>query len=235
MLVLLAGILAACSSPPSNYYVLSAQPDPVRPMPAGFARTTVAIGAIMLPGALDRPQIARRLGPNQLDYTEYDRWAGPLDEMIRRVLAADLRSRLPEGTVLIDNGSLASADLTIAIDIRSFDADKSGRVTLNASWEILNKNTKVVGIPSDAIIVESPAGSDTAAVAATMSRAVAALAGNIGSDIRREATAAIRCWQRVRPPHLCAHWAVRSYKHKTLTDWGPTRNDFHCRNVVWET
>jgi uncharacterized lipoprotein YmbA len=192
VLALLAGILAACSSPPSKYYVLSAQPDPVRPMPAGVARTTVAIGAIMLPGALDRPQIARRLGPNQLDYAEYDRWAGPLDEMIRRVLAADLRPRLPAGTVLIDNDSSASADLTIAIDIRSFDADKSGRVTLNASWEILNKNTKVVGIPSDAKIVESAEGSDTAAVAATMSRAVAALAGNIGSGIAREATAAIR-------------------------------------------
>ena len=192
VLALLAGILAACSSPPSKYYVLSAQPDPVRPMPAGFARTTVAIGAIMLPGALDRPQIARRLGPNQLDYAEYDRWAGPLDEMIRRVLLTDLRSRLPAGTVLIDSDSLASADLTIAIDIRSFDADKSGWVTLNASWEILNKNTKIVSIPSDAIIVESAAGSDTAAVAATMSRAVAALAGNIGSDIGSQATAAIR-------------------------------------------
>jgi len=192
VLALLAGILAACSSPPSNYYVLSAQPDPVRPMPAGFARTTVAIGAIVLPGALDRPQIARRLGPNQLDYAEYDRWAGPLDEMIRRVLAADLHPQLPAGTVLIDSNSSASADLTIAIDIRSFDADKSGRVTLSASWEILNKNSKVVGIPSDAMIVESPAGSDTAAVAAAMSRAVAALAGNLASGIGEEAATAIR-------------------------------------------
>ena len=160
-------------------------------MPTGFARTTVAIGAIKLPGALDRPQIARRLGPNQLDYAEYDRWAGPLDEMIRRVLAADLRPRLPVGTVLIDNDSSASADLTIAIEVRSFDADKSGRVILDASWETLDKNSKVVGNPSDAKIVEPAAGSDTAAVAATMSHAVGALAGNIASGIGGEATAAI--------------------------------------------
>ena len=192
VLAMLAGILAACSSPPSKYYVLSAQPDPVRPVSAGSARTTVAIGAIKLPGALDRPQVARRIGPNQLDYAEYDRWAGPLDEMIRRVLAADLRPRLPPGTVLIENDSLASADLTIAIDIRNFDADKSGRVTLSASWEILNKDIKVVGIPDDAKIVEATAGSDTATVAATMSRAVAALAENIGSGIGREPTVAIR-------------------------------------------
>jgi uncharacterized protein len=188
VLALLTGILAACSSPPSKYYVLSAQPDPGRPMLAGSPRTTVAIGAIKLPGALDRPQIARRLGPNQLDYAEYDRWAGPLDEMIRRVLAADLRPRLPAGTVLIDNDSSASADLTIAIDVRSFDADKTGKVTLDASWEALAKNGKVVGVPRDAQIVEPPAGPDTAAVAATMSRAVAALAGNIVYAIGGEAT-----------------------------------------------
>jgi len=192
VLALLAGILAACSSPPSRYYVLSAQPDPVRPMPAGSARTTVAIGAIRLPGALDRPQVARRIGPNELDYAEYDRWAGPLDEMLRRVLAADLRPRLPPGTVLIENDSLASADLTIAIDIRSFDADKSGQVTLDASWEILNKDIKVVSIPDDAKIVESAEGPNTAAVAATMSGAVARLAENLASSIGEEAPTVIR-------------------------------------------
>ena len=62
-----------------------------------------------MPGALDRPQIARRLGPNQLEYAENERWAGPLDDMIRRVLAADLRPGCPAGTVLIDNDLSAAA------------------------------------------------------------------------------------------------------------------------------
>ena len=191
VLSLLTGVVAACSSPPSHYYVLSAQPETAA-NPTGPVANTVALGAIKLPGALDRPQIATRLGPNQLDYAEYDRWAGPLDEMIRRVLAADLRPLLPPGSVLIDNDSSASADLTIAIDVRGFDADKSGRVTLDASWQILDKSGKVIGLPRGAKIAEPAAGSDTAAVAATMSRAVGALAGNIASGIGGEATAAIR-------------------------------------------
>jgi hypothetical protein len=56
----------------------------------------------------------------------------------------------------------------------------------------LDKNGKVVGVPGEAKIVERAAGSDTAAVAATMSRAIAALARNIASGIGGEATAAVR-------------------------------------------
>jgi uncharacterized protein len=188
--LLLTGLVVACSSAPSHYYVLSPMPETARPGPHDLARTTVAIGAIRLPGALDRPQIARRIGPNQLDYSETERWAGPLDEMIRRVLAADLRPLLPPGAVLIDNNSTAPAYQTIAVDISRFDADKSGTVTLDAGWETLGKAGAVVGIPANVKIVEPGSGSDTAAVAATMSRAVAALAAHIAAGLSGAATAA---------------------------------------------
>lgn len=190
VLALLAGLLAACSSPPNHYFVLNAQPEAASP--AGPVANTVALGEIKLPGALDRPQIARRLGPNQLEFAEYDRWAGPLDQMIRRVLSTDLRARLPAGIALIDNDSAASADVTVAIDIARFDADKAGRVTLEAGWEKLDKNGRVFGGPSAAKIVEPGAGADTAAVAATMSRAVAGLADRIAPGVGGASLTAIR-------------------------------------------
>jgi uncharacterized lipoprotein YmbA len=191
--VMLAGVVSACgSSPPSHYYELSAQPEPQGAVQFTHPTQTVAVGAVKLPGALDRPQIARQIGPNQLEYAEGDRWAGPLDEMSRRVLAADLRPRLPQGTVLIDNDSSAPANSTVAVEVARFYADKTGRVTLDASWEVLDNNGKVIGAPREAKIVELPVGSDSAAVAATMSRAVATLAGNIAAGIGGEAVTAIR-------------------------------------------
>ncbi len=132
--MMLAGILTACgSSPPSHYYELSAEPDPPRSRRRGYPMRTVAIGEVKLPGALDRPQIARQIGPNQLEYAESDRWAGPLDDMVRRVLAADLRPLLPAGTALVASNSSAPADLTVAVEVSRFDADKTGRVTLDAT------------------------------------------------------------------------------------------------------
>ncbi len=99
--LILAGIVSACgSSPPTHFYTLSTQPAPAPADPAGYPMRTVALGEVKLPDALDRPQIARQIGPNQLEYAEADRWAGPLDDMMRRVLAADLRPLLPAGTAL---------------------------------------------------------------------------------------------------------------------------------------
>lgn len=183
--LLLCGLLQACgSSPPNHYYTLSAQSDPpAASLPVGHAWRTVALGAVKLPGALDRPQIAREIGPNQLEYAESDRWAGPLDDMTRRVLSADLRPLLSPGAALVGADSSAPADVTVAIDVTRFDADKAGRVTLDASWEILDTNAKVVGVPREASITEPARGSDAAALAATMSRAVARLAENIAASL----------------------------------------------------
>lgn len=193
MSLLLAGFLAACgSSPPSHYYVLSAVADPALPQPLGLARRTVALGQVRLPGALDRPQIAREIGPNQIEYAESDRWAGPLDAMARHVLAADLRPLLPPGTTLVATDSAAPADVIVAVEISRFDADKAGRVTLQANWETLNRNAKIVGAPRQANIVEPGRGSDSAAVAATMSRALALLAGNIAAGLGAAGSVAMR-------------------------------------------
>lgn len=182
--LMLTALLAGCgSSPPSHYYVLSAQPDPAAVNPVGDSGRTVALGAVRLPGALDRPQMARRIGPNQLEYAETDRWAGPLDEMVRRVLADDLRPLLMPGMALVGLDSSAPADLTLAVDVTRFDADKAGTVTLAATWETLGKNATVVGAPREADIVEPARGSDDAAVAATMSRAVARLAADIAKGL----------------------------------------------------
>jgi uncharacterized protein len=182
--LLLAGTLTACSSsPPSYYYVLSARSDPAALRRIGHPGQTATVGAVKLPGALDRPQIARRLGPNQLEYAESERWAGPLDDMTRRVLSTDLLPLLPAGTTMIADDSPTPADMTIAIEMSRFDADKEGRVALDASWEILDKNGEVVGVPRQEKIVEPGIGPDTAAVASTMSRALAGLADNIAAGI----------------------------------------------------
>jgi uncharacterized lipoprotein YmbA len=131
--LLLAGILSACSaSPPSHYYVLTAHSDSATVRQVGRPWQTVAIGAVRLPGALDRPQIARRLGPNQLEYAESDRWAGPLDDMTRRVLSADLRSLLPASTTIVADDSSASAEMTIAMCRASMQTKKAGWLSTQA-------------------------------------------------------------------------------------------------------
>jgi uncharacterized lipoprotein YmbA len=179
-----AVMLAGCgASDHSRFYVLTEHPAVVALADAAAPTTTIALGAVKLPAALDRPQMAHRLNSDEISYSEYDRWAGPLDDMVRRVLIADLDGRLPAGMVLIENNPASPANLSIAVDIFRFDADSNGLVTLKARWEVLGREGSLVGAPRDAMIVKPGSGRDAEAVAATMSLAVADLATKIAAGL----------------------------------------------------
>jgi hypothetical protein len=192
-IALTALMLAGCgASDHSRFYVLTEHPALVARSIAAAPTTTIALGAVKLPAALDRPQMARRLNSDEISYSEYDRWAGPLDEMFRRVLIADLEGRLPPGMILIDNNPTSPASLTIAVDVLRFDADAVGQVTLKARWQMLDRSGSLVGIPRDAMIVKPGSGRDAEAVAATMSGAVADLATQIAASLGSGAMAFAR-------------------------------------------
>ena len=192
-IALTALMLAGCgASEHSRFYVLTENPAVLARVTVDPPITTVALGAVKLPAALDRPQMARRLNSDEISYSEYDRWAGPLDDMVRRVLIADLDGRLAPGVALIESNSASAANLTIAVDVIRFDADAAGLVTLNARWEILGRAGSLVGPPHDAMIVEPGSGRDAEAVAATMSRAVADLAAHIAASLGRATMAFAR-------------------------------------------
>ena len=192
-IALTALMLAGCgASDHSRFYVLTEHPALVARSVAAAPTTTIALGAVKLPAALDRPQMARRLNSDEISYSEYDRWAGPLDDMVRRVLSADLEGRLPLGMILIDNNPTSPASLTIAVDVLRFDADAAGQVTLKARWQMLDRSGSLVGIPRDAMIVKPGSGRDAEAVAATMSSAVADLATQIAASLGSGAMAFAR-------------------------------------------
>jgi uncharacterized protein len=192
-IALTALMLAGCgASEHSRFYVLTENPAVLARVTADPPITTVALGAVKLPAALDRPQMARRLNSDEISYSEYDRWAGPLDDMVRRVLIADLDGRLAPNMVLIEDNPSSPAILALAVDVIRFDADAAGLVTLNARWEILGRAGSLVGPPHDAMIVEPGSGREAKAVAATMSRAIADLAAHIAASLGRATTAFAR-------------------------------------------
>jgi uncharacterized protein len=192
-IALTALMLAGCgASEHSRFYVLTENPAVLARVTADPPITTVALGAVKLPAALDRPQMARRLNSDEISYSEYERWAGPLDDMVRRVLIADLDGRLAPNMVLIEDNPSSPAILALAVDVIRFDADAAGLVTLNARWEILGRAGSLVGPPHDAMIVEPGSGREAKAVAATMSRAIADLAAHIAASLGRATTAFAR-------------------------------------------
>jgi uncharacterized protein len=155
---------AACaSSVPMRFYTLSDV------APARADQTTAAAGIrvtrVRIPGELDRNEIVQRIDANRVSIAEQHRWAGPLNEMIRRVLTADLQAR----------GS-GTAGGTLSLDIDEFIGDTTCAVTLRASWELKGANESATNIRSGQEVIHTPPPTGSCSIAALPARMSAALA-----------------------------------------------------------
>jgi uncharacterized lipoprotein YmbA len=132
--------LGACAGTASErFYVLApAAADPLGTDTAPARDMTLVIAAI--PGSVDRPQLVRRVGSNELEVLEFDRWGEPLREGIASTLRGDLRRRL--AVPAAGDGPLA---LTVRIDAMSAAID--GNVVLEASWTAQRSSTAGAGEP----------------------------------------------------------------------------------------
>ena len=131
-------VLAGCGgSPPTQHYVLAPVVANAEPAGSLAGASTIGLEAIALPGYLDRPQLVRRTGLHRIDGAEFHRWAEPLSEHLTRIAAENL-------SVLLDTESVyilprrRTPDLTyrLEIDIRQFESDSAGQVTMAARWRL---------------------------------------------------------------------------------------------------
>ena len=167
-------VLTACATPPrESFYTLNA-PEP----PAAAADApSIAVGPVMIPEIVDRPQIVVRLGPNQVQIMEQARWAEPLKTGIARVVAANLAATLG---ARLAAGRNADADYRIGLDIQRFESPADA-VLIEALWTVTSKD----GRQSGRSVARQPiAAKDYASLAAAHSAALAAISKDIAAAIK---------------------------------------------------
>ncbi len=180
-LLLTVLLLTGCGGPPDHFYTLAAVAPAEAPAAgaAGCAGSPVSVNRVLLPEILDRQSIVRTDGADRVDISSQDRWAAPLDGMIRGVLAADLRDRLPPGRVLLPGDAApAGGAAGLDVNIQHFSGDTHGRVVLRADWMLLDRNGKAVLTRSEVVETEA-AASGTASIVVAMNQALGGLATRI--------------------------------------------------------
>ena len=161
------------SSPPTRFYTLSdTAPEVAAPSGVGLVQVT----GVTVPGELDRPELVRRVGPNQLSISGLDRWAAPLDQVIRRVLSDDIGRRVPT--------PVPGQQYPVSVDIHEFYGDESCNVTLRAAWTVRQPHAAATQPANEEIRVPS-SGACPATLAATMSVAVGQLSDRIIAGVGR--------------------------------------------------
>ncbi|MGN6805620.1 MAG: PqiC family protein [Trinickia sp.] len=181
---LLAGAMtiAGCShSPPMRYVTLSAAPA-ATPLATGRIEP-VQLTALHIPGELDRPEVVTQISGNQLSVDEGTRWGAPLARMMRRTLAEDLLSRLPEGSFVLPDSPAPTATRALVVTVLDLEIDTSKTLRMQAAWTLsTGRPDRVVLTRQATLSVEMP-DSNAAGQAASLSRALGELADRIAASI----------------------------------------------------
>lgn len=176
-----AALLSACGhSPPTNYYVLKAEPPASGRAGPGAAAAPVCVAAVHLPSLLDRLGMVRSAGGGKVDISDQDRWAAPLDDMTRRVLAEDLAARLGGGEVVFPRSPKPKGCRDLVVDVQEFQPAGSGRTILTARWSLIPDGGTHPSIEEPVQLADS-GGADAASEVAAMSRLLGRLADRIAA------------------------------------------------------
>jgi uncharacterized lipoprotein YmbA len=181
--LLLALLLAACASAPTETYTLSAVP-PARMAVGSPVRPPLEVGEVAIPATIDRDEIVIAAPGDRLNVSANSVWGAPLQQLIRRALSDDLSARLPPNSVLPPGDPAPPRGLRIlTLTIDQFSGDTSGKVVLRASWLLARSGERPTGTPHrDRIEVNAGAGTPRAVVPA-MSRALGVLADRIAATV----------------------------------------------------
>ena len=144
-------LLGSCSStPPVAYYTLHTLPERQQEIPTAVTDNTIAIGVgpVDFPKFLDRPQIVTRKSQNQIEVSEFNRWAGSFPGGFSRVLAKNISILLPTDRVAVYPwGDQFTPTYQIKLKVEQFDGQLGESVVLDVTWMVTNQegtNTLVV-------------------------------------------------------------------------------------------
>ena len=190
--LLLVFFLAACSStPPVAYYTLNTLPEMQQEIPAAVMDDTLAIGVgpVEFPKFLDRPQIVTRKSQNQIEVSEFHRWAGSFPGDFSRVLAKNISILLPSDRVAVYPwGEQFSPTYRVKLDVEQFDGQLGERVVLDVTWMVTDQEGTNKLVVRKSLIEEPVSDKTYEALVVAESNALVTLSRTIVEEIRKLGT-----------------------------------------------
>ena len=180
-------VLGCTSSPPTRFYTLSSLQEGGKESreSASGQGLIIGVGPIKFPAYLDRTGIVTRSSSNRIMCSDFDVWAGSLEEDFSRALAENLSVLLSTGSVIVyPRLKPGLAKYQITMDVIRFDGSLGGDVSLIARWAIFEgKERKLMSVRKSTIVESSGAQGYEAMVAAD-SRALEKLSREIAEALK---------------------------------------------------
>jgi len=178
-------MLTACGgrTPPAKFYTL----QPVEPSSTGRSlplNVALAVGPVAIPAAVDRAEIVTRDAGNQVSFSEYHRWAGPLERSIAAVIAQNIGTQLEtERVTPFTRENIFKPTHRVVININRYDSQPAKEFLLNATWSIKNIDGNKLLLIRNSIIREPLASAAYEELVAAQSKTLAALSQEIAAGL----------------------------------------------------
>ncbi|MBI4843107.1 MAG: membrane integrity-associated transporter subunit PqiC [Nitrospirae bacterium] len=187
-LIISITILTGCAvTKESRFYTLNTVNSQAadKPYIESNERVLIALGPIEIPDVLDRPQMVIYSGVNELLFSEFDRWAGSLKDIISDVVMEDISGLLAsDGMALVSWRQPVPATYRIDLQITKFGRISENEIVLSARWTLSDGESKKVVYTSESNLNEPTEGQGHSAAAESMSRALQTLSREIADVIR---------------------------------------------------
>lgn len=113
----------------------------------------IKLGSVSIPDILDQAQIVTRIGENRLQVDDFNRWGGDFEKDIQRTLAENISILLPTVRVVMNQEvSLLAVDYQIIVNVRKFDGELGGEITLNVDWSISQQGRRKITTAKKSIL-----------------------------------------------------------------------------------
>lgn len=138
VVIVIAGMLAGCTSAPAQFYALNNTQNKVTKVPT-VSPVYIEMLPVNVPVSLARPQIVLRDG-SRLDIREQQRWGAPFNDELRSVLASQLTEKLGATDVTYVGVSPEKDTYRVSVDVQQFDVVKGDAVKGHVAWTINRLN-----------------------------------------------------------------------------------------------
>jgi uncharacterized lipoprotein YmbA len=180
---LLIAALAACSSPPSHFYTLSAgdpSPDAVRT--ASNPAFLIEVPPVDVPPQVAKNQFVVQTGPTQVQVLEQERWASLPGDEIRRALSSSLTQQL--GTIDVYGSPYPDRVpvYRVSVNVQRFESWPGSRAQIDAVWSV--RAVRSNAVMTCRSVVNEPVGGGYDALVEGHRHALAQISAQIAAAVQ---------------------------------------------------
>lgn len=204
MAAVIAVLAAACSSPPSELYVLTPMSMPPKgnaamqpgttpaaygsSVPAAATRraSTPVVGvSVTVPEYLDRLDIVERSSANELKPVYSAQWGESLGVTATRAVTENLVTLLPsDDVIMLPSRARRNLDYEVNLDLTRFESNTQGLSTLAGRWSI-SDSSGAEKASGRVLLTQQASQEGYAAMAAAMSHNLATVSNDIAVALQR--------------------------------------------------